>query len=248
MRKTAIPQQVTRLAVLFVLALAALVAARKLLIPHSFGDYGHYRADVVDEIAAQPINYAGYGICADCHSDIYDLKQQSHHRGLSCESCHGPAAKHVEAPDEFIPGAPRERGYCPLCHGYNLSRPTGFPQILPQTHNPGKPCMSCHNPHNPLLPHPPEECSACHREIATRKTVSHHATLLCTQCHVVPADHLNNPRFVRPQKPEGRAFCGQCHAPDAASPAEIPRIDLTTHHERYLCWDCHYPHSPEAIR
>ncbi|MFQ5869027.1 MAG: hypothetical protein ACE5JC_03900 [Candidatus Zixiibacteriota bacterium] len=222
--------------------------ARILFVPHSFGKYGHYRADVVEEIISQEISYAGYQACVDCHDDVHELKAKSNHRGVSCEACHGPAAEHIEAPDEFTPRTPRERGYCPLCHGYNPSRPTGFPQIIVDLHNPGKACMSCHNPHNPLLPHAPEECSACHREIASQKMVSHHTSLACTRCHTVPEEHLVHPRFALAEKPARREFCGQCHGQEAPSPREIPRIDLHTHGERYLCWDCHYPHHPEASR
>ena len=32
----------------------------------------------------------------------------------------------------------------------------------------------------------------------------------------------------------------------ADSPAEIPRVDLASHAGRDLCWQCHYPHFPEA--
>lgn len=241
-----IPKQILSLAFLFALAIGALIVIRILLVPHSFGRYGHYRADAVDEIIAQEMNYAGYKACVDCHEEIYQLCQNSNHRGVSCETCHGPAAKHVEAPDEFVPSAPRERGYCPLCHNYNPSRPTGFPQIITALHNPGRACMTCHDPHNPLLPHTPEECSACHREIASKKSVSHHATLPCIKCHTVPEEHLVNPKFALAQKPTEREFCGQCHAEGADSPQDVPRIDLGAHGERYLCWDCHYAHNPEA--
>jgi len=226
--------------------IAALITARIILVPHSFGKYGHYRADAVDEIGAEPVNYAGSRACIECHGDIFEMKEKSNHRGLSCEICHGPAAKHIEAPDENLPVAPRERGFCPLCHGYNPSRPTGFPQIITALHNPGKACMSCHNPHNPLLPHTPEDCSACHREIANVKAVSPHNSLPCTRCHAVPQEHMVNPKMALAKKPVEREFCGQCHSKDADSPREIPRIDLETHWEQYVCWDCHYPHFPEA--
>jgi hypothetical protein len=43
-----------------------------------------------------------------------------------------------------------------------------------------------------------------------------------------------------------KEFCGTCHARGADSPPEIPRIDLATHGGTYLCWQCHYPHHPEA--
>jgi len=244
--KGALPQQIVPLLILFTAGILGLFVARYFLVPKSFGEYGHYRADAVDEIAASEVSFAGYKACLDCHEDIYDLKQASNHKGLACEVCHGPCAKHVNAPDEFTPPGPRTRDFCILCHGYNLSRPSGFPQIIPELHNPGKVCMTCHNPHNPLLPHPPEDCSACHREIASRKMVSHHATLACIDCHIVPPDHWKDPQTIRAWKPTNREVCGKCHAEDAESPKEIPRIDLNTHGKPYLCWDCHYPHSPEA--
>lgn len=246
MKSPRIPQQVISLVILFAIFMGSLVAARMLLIPKSFGKYGHYRAEAADEAAAQPIRFAGYQACAECHSDIHEMKSQSNHRGLSCEVCHGAAAQHAEVPDEFTPTAPRERGYCPLCHEYNPARPTGFPQIITIQHNLGKACRGCHNPHAPTTPRTPQDCSACHREIASQKGVSRHATLQCTICHAVPDEHLVNPREALPGRPESREFCAQCHGEGASSPEEIPRIDIASHGERYLCWDCHYPHHPEA--
>lgn len=246
MKPPGIPRQVFSLGILVVIGVAALVTARIVLVPHSFGKYGHYRADAVTEISQKPVKYAGIKACAECHDDIYQTKQASNHKGLSCEVCHGPAAAHMEAPDETKPRIPRERDFCVKCHGYNPSRPTGFPQIIADNHNPGKACITCHSPHSPSLPHTPDDCSACHREIATLKAVSPHVNLPCTQCHEAPPEHLINPRVAMVKKPATREFCGQCHDKDAASSPDIPRIDLASHNVRYLCWDCHYPHYPEA--
>ena len=246
MKRRGIPQQLIPLAIIFTIAIAGLIIARQVMVPESFGKYGHYRADAVDDVRNLDIAYAGFEACADCHDDVVETKAGSRHAGVACEACHGPAAEHIEAPDEFQPDAPRGRGYCPLCHGYDPARPTGFPQIIPTAHNPGKACMSCHEPHNPHTPRTPEECSACHRDIANTKALSHHAALPCTQCHVVPEQHKDDPRLVRATKPKERSQCGECHAVDADSDRHIPRIDLTTHEPRYTCWDCHYPHHPEA--
>lgn len=243
-----IPQQVISLAILFSTLIAVFFIARALFVPESFGDLGHYRADAVGEIKAQEIHYAGYEICMDCHDDIFELKAESNHSGLACEVCHGPAAQHVDAPDEFIPSAPRERGFCPLCHGFNPSRPTGFPQIITEYHNPGSACMTCHDPHSPALPHEDGECSACHREITSQKMVSHHTSVDCEKCHIVSQEHAANPRFGTAEIPTRKETCGQCHARDAKSSKLIPRVDIDTHGERYLCWDCHYPHHPEAAK
>ncbi|MBI2614114.1 MAG: hypothetical protein HYW52_00210, partial [Gemmatimonadetes bacterium] len=98
----------------------------------------------------------------------------------------------------------------------------------------------------PVPPAVPEECSACHGQIARQKALSHHANLPCVTCHQVPQQHKVTPRVIRPTKPAERAFCGRCHAEGASGPAEAPRIDLAAHHPRYLCWQCHYPHYPET--
>lgn len=240
------PQQVPRLAVLFAVLAVGFVVAREYLVPDTFGDVGHYRAAAVTTIVAREKSYAGHRECADCHDDIAEQRLASHHSGVACEVCHGPGAAHSEYPDEVGLPAPRERGFCPLCHRYDPSRPTGFPQIEPVAHNPLEPCMSCHDPHAPEPPEVPEECGACHGQISRLKTVSHHVTLSCTTCHVTEEQHKITPRLIRPGKPVDRSFCGTCHDEDADSPREIPRIDLAIHGEDYQCWQCHYPHYPET--
>jgi hypothetical protein len=240
------PQQVLRLAAVFVILAAALIAARTYLIPKTFGELGHYRAAAVAANADRPLVYAGREVCAICHTEQAEKFLAARHQNLSCEVCHGAGAAHVESPSEHKPTAPRDRGYCPLCHGYNPSRPTGFPQIDAVTHNPGSPCIECHDPHAPEPPRVPQECSACHGEIARTKTLSSHATLECTQCHQVNERHKVDPRASIPTKPTTREFCGQCHGQDAASAAAIPRVDLSSHWTRYVCWQCHYSHFPEV--
>lgn len=241
-----IPEQGKRLFVLGLILVAGLIGVRLALVPADFGKFGHFRASAVDEIVAEEISYAGHDICLDCHDDIVETKSGSYHRNLSCEVCHGPAAAHTEDPESVELTAPRGRGYCPLCHEYLPSRPTGFPQIVSASHNPIKPCISCHNPHDPKPPETPKECSACHAEIARSKSISHHAYVPCTRCHQTPEEHKSQPRDHLPSKPKTRAFCGGCHDLNADSPKGIPRIDLATHEDRYVCWQCHYPHLPEA--
>ncbi len=80
------------------------------------------------------------------------------------------------------------------------------------------------------------------------KAVSHHVQLECTTCHQAPQQHKISPRSVKPTKPQNREFCGKCHARDAKDRManNAPRIDLANHGEKYVCWQCHYPHSPEV--
>jgi hypothetical protein len=237
------PQQVPRLAAVFLLAVIALLVARSVLIPETFGERGHYRAAAVDSIAVHPMKYAGHQECAMCHPDVAAQRLAGNHRGVSCEVCHGPAAAHVAAPLDVKPTISRDRALCVLCHAYNPSRPTGFPQIDSVTHNPRLPCMGCHVAHAPEPPVPPQDCGACHGQISRQKAVSHHWSLECTTCHEVPDEHRVNPRMNRPSKPTERGFCGTCHASGTAG---VPQVDLRSHGEPYVCWQCHYPHFPEA--
>ena len=238
------PQQVPRLAVVFVVAVAALVIARRVLIPESFGDRGHYRALAVDSIAARDVKYAGHQTCALCHSGVAQVRADGNHRGVSCEVCHAPAASHASAPMDGKPTISRDRDLCVLCHAFSPSRPTGFPQIDSATHNPQLPCIGCHMAHAPEPPMVPRDCGACHGQIARQKAVSHHRSLDCETCHVAPEEHRMDPRSVRPSKPRDRSFCGACHAGGAVG--GIPQVDLGTHGTPYVCWQCHYPHFPEA--
>ena len=61
----------------------------------------------------------------------YTVKKQGYHRNVSCETCHGPAATHTENPVDIKPPAPRDREFCPTCHAYDPSRPTGLPADQP---------------------------------------------------------------------------------------------------------------------
>lgn len=239
------PQQVTRLLVVFAIIGIGFLLARHFLIPETFGEFGHYRGAALASAKAHEKKYAGRQECVLCHSDVEALRSGSNHRNLSCEVCHGAAGNHVAGPMEVKPGINRERDACILCHGYDPSRPTGFPQVEPLAHNAPTACVSCHSPHAPEPPATPESCSACHGQIARQKSVSHHAGLECTTCHEAPDEHKVSPRLVRPTVPTDRAFCGACHAQPGMASSGIPQVSLSEHGERYLCWQCHYPHFPE---
>ncbi len=249
------------MAIVFVVLISALVAARYKLRPKTFGEKGHYRAVALDTIKALPIHYAGREACEACHSDIFQTHLGGAHKTVACEVCHGPAAAHTESPTDVVLPKPNQREGCPLCHGYNPSRPTGFPQIDPQEHYADVPCISCHKPHQPELTQGASaECSGCHAEIARTKAVSKHAPLACTDCHNVPEQHKVTPTLVRADKPTTREFCGKCHSQDAKNLQILPasvrnvngirKIDIATHGGgwRYSCWQCHYPHMPEGMQ
>ena len=240
------PEQVRRLAVVAAVLVIAVVLVRFVLLPPRVFSTALHEAATVQRETAKPIHFAGTSVCRECHEEQYDTKIKSYHRGLACEVCHGPSVAHTEDPMTHKPPAPRDRKFCPVCHAYDPARPTGFPQINPTIHNPGLACITCHNPHDPVPPTVPQECSACHGQIARTKSLSSHAKLACTTCHTVSEQHKVTPRSALPTKPETREFCGTCHAPGATGLAEAPRIDMAAHGGTYLCWQCHYPHLPEG--
>ena len=236
-----LPEQAVRIVVVFIVLAAVLFVVRQFIIPPEMKDMTLIRAATMEREADKEIKYAGAAACSQCHEKQQEVKKSGYHRDLSCESCHGAAQKHVDNPTEVKPTSPTKRDYCGYCHNYNSSRPTGFPQINPETHNPRKPCISCHNPHNPKPPQTPHSCAACHAQIERTKAVSYHALLACTVCHTTPEKHKTEPRVVTPTKPDKREFCGKCHA-EGAGAKGVPTVDMATHGEKYVCWQCHYPH------
>ncbi|MEK6755537.1 MAG: cytochrome c3 family protein [Bacteroidota bacterium] len=238
-----IPDALLRILVVFAVIVGSILSIRY-IIPAPLKDAQVHIKSTVDREMSRAIRYAGSDVCASCH-DEYNIKKGGYHRNLSCETCHGAAKEHTENPTETKPRLSRMREFCSGCHTYNPSRPTGFPQINPVAHNPLKPCVVCHNPHDPKPPRVPQECQACHAEIARTKSVSPHVLLECTTCHNVPQGHKLAPRVTRATIPSERKFCGKCHDSDS-NVKDTPKIDLATHGEKYLCWQCHYPHMPEV--
>ena len=62
-----IPDQITRLAVLVVLIVAAFLIIRPLLIPEGFGTYGHFRKGAMDDEVSKTFKYAVKASGVECH-------------------------------------------------------------------------------------------------------------------------------------------------------------------------------------
>lgn len=142
-----------RFAGLFVVAFLIFWGVRGFVVPKSFGQYGHYRGNAIKDDAARPLFYAGHEKCAECHSDIVDIKSKGPHAHVNCEACHGPQAIHALAddPTAHIPVKPDSATLCIKCHAQSLAKPKNFPQVA-DDHSQGLPCITCHtNPHSPAI-------------------------------------------------------------------------------------------------
>ncbi|MFO1477126.1 MAG: hypothetical protein U1F98_10800 [Verrucomicrobiota bacterium] len=148
MRRLKLPPQILRLVIVTLAIVGSYVAARTVLTPVSFHQYGWFRGDALEEIASsrQP-SYAGRLACDECHSDEVARLAKGDHRTISCESCHGPARAHADNPD--IKLYKLTDADCLQCHESNPSRPAFLKQITVQDHYRGQRCIDCHVAHQP---------------------------------------------------------------------------------------------------
>ncbi len=139
-----------RLLAIFLLGVGVFLIARALFTPASFGEFGHYRGDSLRENMGFAAEYAGMAACKKCHEAVYTKKSKSKHKGLSCETCHGPALRHSLEPKKEKIVKPGSKDLCHLCHSINSVRRKDFPQVDFKKHNPGEDCLACHDSHDPL--------------------------------------------------------------------------------------------------
>ncbi|WP_372793839.1 multiheme c-type cytochrome [Lutibacter sp.] len=144
------PKIIFRLLLSFIVFVTVFVLIQQYLTPNSFGKYGHYRADAIDDNKMRTSYYKGEESCVTCHQDVYDLKSEDVHDRVRCESCHFPKiAGSVDC--EVMP--PKVEGtleFCAQCHAINLGRlKKGVPQLDFKEHKGDQNCIECHNVHAP---------------------------------------------------------------------------------------------------
>jgi hypothetical protein len=147
MRRPEMPPQIVRLVLLTIGIVAAYLGARHLLTPASFGQYGWYRGDALEELASHQPVYAGKKACDECHSEVLQTVAKFEHKTVSCESCHGVGRAHADDPEVKL--GKLSDNLCTRCHQSNPSRPSWLKQIEPKKHYTGQRCTECHSPHQP---------------------------------------------------------------------------------------------------
>ena len=95
------------------------------IVPKSFGQYGHYRADALKDIADRTPLSPGTGL-RSLPSGVADLKKTGKHANVGCEACHGPLEKHAEDAGSVVPVKPDTKVLCVKCHEANSAKPKTF--------------------------------------------------------------------------------------------------------------------------
>jgi predicted CXXCH cytochrome family protein len=221
--------------VLSVLAVGIVLAfvLQRLMVPKSFGEQGHYRADSLLEIMSREPLHQGREACAECHREVHEAHQKDTHWDVQCEDCHGPGDDHVGyhrdgdagiLPAQAIMPAEYTLEGCLFCHRKLVARPSTFAQIDLLEHyaflhvtDPTTPCVSCHSPHEPLFllegvrearVHPVifecDDCHDAHPESSDKDVPDHPTIFVCRDCH---------PSVVKDFSQHEHAFlrCTACH-------------------------------------
>lgn len=252
------PKQITRLLIAFTLFVGLFLIIRHYLTPKSFGKYGHYRADALEDIASNDLNYADINACIKCHTAFDSLKKSGAHKFINCQTCHGPGNKHILNPKKDMLVKPNTRAFCARCHYKMAGRlSSAVMQVDTAKHNTKKKCTLCHNPHSPMMQMMKNAvkgkkgdsaavCIMCHEPINKIKMTGKHKTLICQNCHGAGKAHIANPSKSNITKPSTRAFCGSCHGIGIAPKSKTTKlVDIKEHNpEENKCINCHIAHNP----
>lgn len=144
-------EHLLRFAGLFLIAFLVFWGIRGRVVPPTFGQFGHYRAAAISEIASRPTHYAGHEACEGCHTDVADMKKAGKHAHVNCEACHDAQAQHAADPSSTTPSKLETARLCVRCHAASAARPKTFPQVNAEEHADGVPCETCHQPHSPAV-------------------------------------------------------------------------------------------------
>ena len=136
---------------ILVVAIGLFVLLRAAVVPAGFGKYGHYRAGGIDDNRARNVKFAGQGECVYCHDTQLEARNGGRHKGISCEACHGPQAKHVASDGKEKLPRPDVKVICLNCHEKDAAKPAFLPQVMKADHYTDVLCSECHQPHNPKM-------------------------------------------------------------------------------------------------
>ena len=239
---------VRRFAVVMVVALGAGWAAAEDPVPMS--DCAMCHEEIAPEFAA------------GAHGRLMTLKSEAVLE-RSCETCHGPAAAHIDDPSADNINRIPDPTACISCHPDSASKA----EILRPRHNrSGVVCLDCHvSGHSPskaellLKKEPLDLCRTCHQGEAASFNMPYahrdgQVPFDCTECHSIHADNrqgrltmLGNGGacvdchtekagpFIFPHQPSQLDTCMSCHVPHGTPNPKL----LTRPNIGMLCLECH---------
>lgn len=155
-----------RLILVFVVALTGFILLKGLAVPKSWDADAWYRRDSLPLLQSERALYGGNESCgsAGCHEKPEKDHEEKHewladdeHKGLACESCHGPLRNHVvEGRKVADADIVEDSSLCLRCHGPTVARPETLAQFDESTGRHKRKgitkaslCLDCHDPHEP---------------------------------------------------------------------------------------------------
>jgi DmsE family decaheme c-type cytochrome len=216
-----------------------------------------------------PSLYAGSEACQTCHEDISNaFTKNPHHteeaeadskrgwKGRACESCHGPAQKHVESASADDIRNPRKLGaaaadrICLTCH---LNQPTHAGRLQSSHVKNQVSCTACHKVHANgsagmvarRAAAINEQCGSCHIGVWAQFQRPYHHRLAenamsCVDCH---NPHGSVPRAMTQVFATNEPGCLKCHG-DKRGPFTFEHPPMRFEG----CSGCHQAHGSENPR
>ncbi|MBI4297704.1 MAG: hypothetical protein HY676_04155 [Chloroflexi bacterium] len=216
-------RHLVRAGALLVVGVVVFLLIRQVLVPRSFGEYGYYRGENVQEWASLPLTFSDTSSCNQCHAPVYAQWHSSPHVAVSCENCHGPGIAHIETGAKLT--IPEARELCLVCHERLFSRPANFPQVESVAHAGDVECTACHSPHSPAIGGTPP----------ASQTPTAGQTPIATDTGPTSAFPLI------PHPLEGRATCSLCHRVEAGL---VPLSQSHAGRTDDICLACHQQRKP----
>jgi predicted CXXCH cytochrome family protein len=198
--------------------------------------------------------------CDGCHFTGFMSTEKRVETGIACESCHGPASKHVEDPDSKVYLASlsdpvRQNEVCLQCHMRNRDmrlKDKGMADIYgdardyPLGYEAGKPLSEYKLPAPFMKGHETKEfyANGAGKKNRTQGNEFVHSIkakhgITCINCH--------NPHTLEPtaEKNTGNKLCMNCHSFGSIIGPHQKDLQQHTHHKAdskgSLCVECHMP-------
>ncbi|MDF1526710.1 MAG: hypothetical protein RRA15_09070 [bacterium] len=162
-----------RAILILVIVAAVYLLGRGFLVPDSFGKYGYFRGDNLQEQMNIRVPRHGNGMesCGFCHEEKVEAIVETPHRVINCETCHAALRTHVEydSIDKFLEDPSNyewtaemeihsAQELCIKCHDYQLAKPDDYTTIVVVEHLEERDmklgpdvCLECHDPHDPEM-------------------------------------------------------------------------------------------------